>query len=165
MKNTLLFIIGMLVSGFSLQAQNWDEIIKVAASDRAADDYFGWSVAVSGDYAVVRSPYEDEDASGGNTMNDAGSAYIFQNNSGIWEEVQKIVASDRDVSDFFGISVAVSGDYAIVGANSENEDTSGGNTMNDAGSAYIFYNNAGIWEEVQKITASDRDFNDLFGSR
>ena len=163
MKNTLLFIIGMFVFGFSLQAQNWDEIIKVAASDRAAEDYFGNSVAVSGDYAVVGTPFEDEDASGGNTMNDAGSAYIFYNNAGTWEEVQKITASDRAVDDWFGSSVAISGDYVVVGAYYEDEDASGGNTMEMAGSVYIFYNNSGTWEEVQKITASDRAAGDLFG--
>ena len=59
-------------------AQNWDEVIKAVAADRAAADYFGSSVSISGDYAIVGAFIEDEDATGGNTMNDAGSVYLFE---------------------------------------------------------------------------------------
>ena len=47
-------------------AQIWDEVIKTVASDRAADDYFGRSVAIDHNYAVVGSPREDHDTTGGN---------------------------------------------------------------------------------------------------
>ena len=144
-------------------AQNWDEIIKAVASDREPGDNFGWSVAISGDYAIVGAPREKHDTTGANRLPDAGSVYIFKNNGGTWSEVQKLVASDRRYYDFFGSSVAISGDYAIVGAPLEDEDTTGGNTLNDAGAAYIFKNNVGTWSEVQKLVASDRDTEDRFG--
>ncbi|MBK7148919.1 MAG: FG-GAP repeat protein [Bacteroidetes bacterium] len=64
---------------------------------------------------------EDEDASGGATAANAGSAYIFKQTAGVWAQQQKIVASDRAASDNFGYSVAISGDYAIVGAYLEDE--------------------------------------------
>ena len=76
--------------------------------------------------------------SGENTVQNAGSAYILYNNNGTWEEVQKIVASDRALNDQFGYSVSISGDYAIVGAYMEGEDALGGNTLSEAGSAYLF---------------------------
>ena len=47
-------------------------------------------------------------------------------------EVQKLTASDAQATDFFGQSVAVSGDTAVVGANGE--DAGGSN----AGAAYVF---------------------------
>lgn len=53
-----------------------------------------------------------------------------------WAQTQKIVASDRAENDHFG-NVAISGDYAIIGANAEDEDVAGGNTLVRAGAAYI----------------------------
>ena len=118
---------------------NWTQAQKLTASDRAASDWFGWSVSISGDYAIVGANAEDEDASGANTQNNAGSAYIFERDGlGNWTQAQKLVASDRAAFDYFGISVSISGDYAIVGAYAEDEDASGANFQFDAGSAYIF---------------------------
>ena len=147
-------------------SQDWNEVVKATAPDRAVDDFFGESVSISGNYAIVGAVKEDEDTTGGNTLLSAGSAYIFeQNGLGGWNKVQKIVASDRAAGDWFGYSVSISGDYAIIGARLEEEDTTGGNTLNRSGSAYIFERNGlGEWNEVQKIVASDRAIGDLFGS-
>ena len=69
-------------------------------------------------------------------MGSSGSAYLFErDSSGIWNQVQKIVASDRGLFDWFGYAVAINGDYAIVGAYQESHDITGGNTMGSAGSA------------------------------
>ena len=128
-----------LFSIVEASAQTWNEAIKAVASDRAAGDEFGDSVSISGDYAIVGAYEEDEDASGGSTQADAGSAYIFERDGlGNWTQAQKLTASDRAAGDFFGWSVSISGDYAIVGAYGEDEDASGANTQNSAGSAYIF---------------------------
>ncbi len=162
-KNLLILTLISLIFSISLFAQDWDQIIKIVALDRAAGDLFGRSVSISGDYAIVGAYDEDEDAAGGTYLSAAGSAYIFYNNSGTWEQMQKIVASDRRAADNFGYSVSISDDYAIVGAYNEDEDSGGGNTLNAAGSAYIFYNNAGVWEQVNKIVASDRESADEFG--
>lgn len=164
MSKKLLFIALFGLACYqTTYAQNWNEIIKATANDRGANDWFGWSVAISGDYAIVGAYREDEDALGGNTQNESGSAYIFKKNGGTWSLIQKIVASDRNAGDFFGSSVSISGDYAVVGAFNEDEDASGGNTKANAGSAYIFKNNSGTWTQVQKIVNSDRNFNDHFG--
>jgi hypothetical protein len=138
--------------------------MKVVASDGATDDTYGQSVSISGKYAIVGAYLEDEDASGGNTMNRAGSAYILErDDNGDWSEVQKIVASDRTAEDKFGFSVSISGDYAVVGATGEDHDENGGGLAFDAGSAYVFERAGdGTWSEVQKIVASDRNAQDLF---
>ena len=141
---------------------SWNEVQKIVASDREADDRFGYSVAISGNYAIVGANNEDPDASG-NVKYNAGSAYIFERTSGTWSQKQKIVASDRQADDQFGYSVAISGNYAIVGAYTEYHDASGDNPLDRAGSAYIFERTNGSWSQKQKIVASDREADDQFG--
>ncbi len=151
----------------SLLFADWDEAAKVVASDRAASDFFGISVSISGDYAIVGAHKENHDANGENELSDAGAAYMFKTSDGgaTWTQVQKIVASDRAASDRFGSSVSISGNYAIVGASFEVHDASGGNALTDAGSAYIFKtsDSGASWTQVQKIVASDRAEGDRFG--
>jgi hypothetical protein len=144
---------------------NWNEVQKIVAPDRAADDEFGNSVSISGNYAIIGAERENEDVEGGHTLEWAGSAYIFERDvSGNWNETQKIVAPDRAYFDFFGGSVSISGNYVLVGAQYEDEDASGGNTLDWAGSAYIFKRDgSGNWNDVKKIVAPDRASNDVFG--
>ncbi len=161
-----LFLFSLAIFLFTqVNSQNWNELQKIVASDRGLLDEFGYSVCISGKYALVGAWKEDENATGGNTLSGAGSAYIFERNvSGAWIQVQKIVASDREVDATFGYSVSIDGNYAIVGANSEDKDATGGNTKSNAGAAYIFERNtSGVWIQVQKIVAVDRQANDAFG--
>jgi len=143
----------------------WNQVQKISASDRDSGDIFGWYVSMSGDYAMVAAPYENEDATGGNTLKHAGSVYVFEKDGGgNWIQVQKIIASDRDSLDQFGQVVSMSGNYAVVGVCYEDHDSAGGNYMKSSGSAYIFERDVnGAWNEVQKIAASDRAPFDLFG--
>eukprot|EP00729_Bicosta_minor_P004642 gene4642-7883_t len=107
----------------------WTEVAKLVASDAAEYDYFGRSVAISGSTAVVGA-YEDND--GGTN---SGSAYVFQTSDGgaTWTEVAKLVASDAASFDYFGYSVAISGNTAVVGAYGVY-----GNDASHRGSAYMF---------------------------
>ncbi len=149
------------------QAQSWHEIQKVVAPDRASEEWFGWGTSISGNYAIIGSPRDDEDANGANPLEKAGSAYIYEkDNAGNWNLAQKITASDRATEDQFGKAVDISGGYAIVGASREDEDANGANTINAAGSAYIFERDAsGVWHEVKKITepVGQRQNEDFFG--
>ena len=165
MKKTALFLL-IVLHCYAANAQNWDEVIKTIASDRTNADQFGYAVSISGNYAVVGAWTEDHDASGANSIGNAGSAYIFERDgSGNWNEAQKIVASDRASSDYFGAAISISGNHIIIGVPSEDEDASGGSTMSNAGSAYIFERDGGgNWIEVQKIVASDRAGNDRYGN-
>ncbi len=158
-------MLAVILSSFSLNlhAQTWNEIIKIVASDRDAGDKYGTSVSISGDIAIVGAHSEDHDNTGENNLSEAGSAYIFEFNGSTWIEQQKLVASDRGAFDWFGFSVSISGDRAIVGANQEDHDSDGENFNNLAGSAYIFHYDGTAWIEQQKLVSSDRANGDLFG--
>ena len=134
-------------------ANNWGLVKTLTASDSSilVFEYFGYSVSISGDTAIVGS-YADN--------NGKGAAYIFERNAGgadNWGEVKKITASDGAAGDNFGVSVSISGDVAVIGAFGDD---------NGKGAAYIFErNNGGMnnWGEVKKLTASDGAANNAFG--
>jgi len=91
----------------------WNEIAKLTASDPAASDNFGWSVALSGDTIAVGAAYADVAGE-----SNAGAAYVFElgrGGPGVWGEVAKLTAGDPATDDFFGYSVAASGDAVAVG--------------------------------------------------
>lgn len=116
----------------------WGETQKVIASDYTIADNFGTSVSISGSYAVVGAQSEGHDANGNNFQRNAGSAYVFELNAGVWNEVNKIVASDRQQYDSFGRTVAISGNNVVVGADNEDHDENGATFKNNAGSVYFY---------------------------
>jgi hypothetical protein len=131
------------------------QIKKLTASDAAEEDEYGRSAAISGDTAVVGSPYDNLGA---------GSMYVYSRNEGganNWGEVKKVIASDSTSFDDFGWSVAISQNTAVVGAYLADDGAVG-----DAGSAYVFERDQGEadnWGEIKKLTASDAAENDVFG--
>ena len=131
----------------------WHEQQKLNTSDGAVDDFFGWSVSVSGDTAVIGALFDDDNGSR------SGSAYVFvRDGTGVWREQQKLNASDAAVDDFFGASVSVSGDSAVIGARGDDDNGS------RSGSAYVFVRDGtGVWREQQKLNASDAAEGDQFG--
>ena len=116
----------------------WSEDQKLVSSDREAGDRFGISVDLSDGTAVVGATLQDYDADGNNFLNAAGSAYFFERSSGVWSEVNKLITNDRAESDLVGSAVAISGQKAILGVQNESEDVAGNNTLDRAGSIYIF---------------------------
>ena len=132
---------------------SWSETAKLTASDGDVNDYFGRSVAISGDTALVGAHLNDDNGSM------SGSAYIYQRQAdGSWGETSKLTATDGDSGDYFGHSVAISGDTALVGAYQDDDNGS------DSGSAYLYQRQAdGSWSEVAKLTASDGAAGDRFG--
>jgi len=147
-------------------AGSWNEVQKIVPADRGYRDFFGWTLSIDGDRLIIGSYFEDHNLNGLDSLNDAGAAYIFERDgSGIWHQAQKLLASDRSIEDQFGSSVAISGDYALVGARFEDHTPVGIDSLQDPGSAYLFKRDAGgNWLEEQKIVASDRTLADNFGS-
>ncbi len=120
----------------------WVQVTKLTASDRSVQQKFGYSVATSGDTAIIGA-YSDD--------SEKGAAYVYKNNGTEWVQVTKLTASDTSVQQWFGYSVATSGDTAIIGAHK------------DKGAVYIFKNNGSEWVEEIKLTASDGSSGDIFG--
>lgn len=126
----------------------WGQVAKLTADDGAAGDYFGWSVSISGDAAIVGAWKNDHGAT------DSGSAYIFERDQGgpdSWGQTSKITASDSASDDYFGSSVSISGDTAIVGA--WGDDDLGSNV----GMAYAFdrdQGGIGSWGQVARLSPS-----------
>lgn len=132
---------------------------KLTASDGAASDEFGFSLAFDGNTAIIGAM---SDAIGANSQQ--GSAYVFVKPGGGWitsTQIAKLTASDGGASDLFGWSVALSGDRVVVGSVFDNVDVN-----NDQGSVYIFDKPIGGWadmNETAKITAADGAAGDGFG--
>ncbi len=100
------------------------QIAKLTANDGAAGDYFGYSVAISGTTAIVGASMDDVQGT------DSGSAYLFDTVTGA--QIGKLTANDGAANDHFGVSVAISGTTAVVGAHANDENGA------DSGSAYFF---------------------------
>lgn len=128
-------------------ADNWGLVKTLTASNAEAYDRFGWSVAISDNYAAVGAPNED---GGGSTR---GSVYLFSKNEGgvnNWGEIKKIIASDTADLSYFGKRVVITGDDLIVGAEDQKDIASGWRV----GQVYIYSRNQNgpdIWGEVKKL--------------
>ena len=145
-------------------AQPFVETAKLTSSESVSQDFLGGSarVDISGTYAIAGVPFKKDDPD-----ENAGKAYIYERDSitDEWFEVAILTAPNRMPDDAFGVSVAISGNLAIIGASADNEDANEENPAESAGAAYIFKrSNNGDWNFMQKITASDRREFDRFGT-
>jgi FG-GAP repeat len=138
---------------FVRSGNTWAQQAKLTASDATAFDQFGYSVAISGDYAVIGANKDDV---GSNT--DQGSAYIFVRSGTTWSQQAKLTATDAAEYDQFGYRVAISGDYAIVGAPYDDI-----GIIANQGSAYVFTRSGTTWNQADQLNASDGVAQDFFG--
>ncbi len=132
---------------------NITQIDHLTADNAGANDHFGHSVAISGDYIIVGAHYEDTGGS------NAGSAYLFRRygDSNI-SQIAQLTADSPSDNDWFGYSVAIDGDRMVVGAH--RADTNG----TDSGSAYVFVRHTDTnVTQTAHLTAADADTGDFFG--
>lgn len=136
----------------------WNFLKKVTVLDTDAGDNLGASVALDGDRLIAGANLDDEKGS------NAGAAYVFYRNQGgadNWGQVSKLTATTGNASDNFGVSVAIAGDYAVVGANGVD------GLLQDVGAAYVFGRNqfgADAWGQVAKLQSTTPGQNDNFGA-
>lgn len=136
---------------FEHTGSDWGQVAKLAASDGASLDRFGAAVSIWGDSAVVGAYLANPSGA------DSGAAYVFSRTSGSWTEEQKLTPHDGATQSYFGTSVSIHGDTVLVGANGDDE------AGTDAGGAYLFRRDAGVWTEHAKVVAADGAQNDIFG--
>ena len=123
----------------------WTQQAELTASDAATGDGFGSSVVLSGSTALVGAYYRNSYT---------GAAYVFSGAGGTWTQQAELTASDAAIGDYFGLSVALSGSTALVGA--------AGHKFN-TGAAYVFNGAGGTWTQQAELTASDAAIGDQFG--
>jgi len=128
------------------------DYVLATSNDGDGDDYFGATVSISGNYAIVGAPFDDV---GGNM--DQGSAYVFINTGTTWVQQTKLTASDGAALDYFGRKVSIHGNYAVISAPQSYT------TASNQGSAYIFMKSGTSWIQQAILTASDGDENAFFG--
>ena len=136
---------------FARTGETWTKRSKLTPPDGAADAWFGYSVSISGERAMVGAVGDDEKGS------KAGAVYIFEPGDPNWPMRQKITAEDAEADDKFGFSVCINGDDAIVGA--IKDDDSG----DDAGAVYILHFDGENWLQQQKLLPSDGQAGNWFG--
>ncbi len=137
---------------FHREGTTWIQETQLIPSDAAENDWFGWSVAISGMRAVVGAWRF------ANTPPRSGAAYVFRRAGTTWVEEAKLTASDAAQDDWLGWSVAIS-DHLIV-AGSKSDDHAGGI---DAGAAYLFGQDGTTWFPPAKLVAADATAGDRFG--
>ena len=138
---------------FERAGASWVETQRLTASDGTLDDRFGWAVAVSGDVLFIGAHGNDE------VGVQSGAAYMFQREGDLWVERQKLVPSDPQDLARFGYSLDVQGDWALVGCPFFAE------AGTNVGAVYTYRLTGGVWTEMQKLTASDGQLDDLFGEQ
>ena len=135
----------------------WDEGVKLTASDGAPYDNFGISVAVDGETIVIGASGDDDNGA------DSGSVYVFTKASGVWSQAAKLTASDGAALDYFGHSVAVSGDTVLVGAyQDDREETVTETELEDSGSVYVFTKPTSVggwgdWDDLPQTATNEND--------
>jgi len=124
---------------------SWVQQQKLTAYDATPDVLFGFSVAISGETVVVGS------LGASNGSNGRGAAYVFVRSGSSWSLQQKLIATDSPF--FFGFSVAIDGDSALVGAAPGFE----------PGGAYVFVRSGAAWTQQQKLSANGGAPSAIFG--
>lgn len=133
---------------FHRSGDQWSEQAVFRPGDGLTGDSFGFSLALQGNTAVIGSP-----GHGPNLVTNPGAAYVYVEQQGAWSLQAKLVASSVSFDGFFGYSVDVDGDLAVIGA--PTDDTIPGGTVFDQGSAFIFERQAGLWTERVKFIQAD----------
>jgi cysteine-rich repeat protein len=157
----------------------WSQQAYVKASNTDTGDFFGHSVALSGDGSTLAvSAYTEDSAAMGidgnqldNSASGAGAVYMFTRNGTTWAQQAYVKASNTGAGDLFGYSVALSGDGATlaVGAYGERSAATGinGDQSDDsaanAGAAYVYTRSGTTWAQQAYVKASNTNAGDLFG--
>ncbi len=160
---------------FVRNGTTWSQQAYLKASNTGANDWFGISVAIAGDGIVVGAYKEASNATGvngnqlSNSLSGSGAAYVFVRSGTTWTQQAYLKASTSDVDDFFGQSVAISGDTIAVGGTGEDSNATGVNgdenddSLNRVGAAWVFARSGTTWTQQAylKPSAVQSNFEDF----
>lgn len=139
---------------FTRSGVTWTLQQRLAAADGVAGDRFGFAVALSGDTALIGAPKQKL-----GTPAKQGAAYAFTRVEATWSQEERFIAKRGADNDLFGISVSLSGDTALIGAEGR---TVG--TYRKQGSAFVFFRGAAGWALQKQLTAADTGSYLSFGA-
>ncbi|NBO38434.1 hypothetical protein EBU99_07605 [bacterium] len=160
----------------------WAQEAYVKAVNADVSDYFGWSVALSGETLVVGAFLEDSNqttitngaaASSDNSASSSGAVYVYRRSGTQWAQEAYVKAANADAVDYFGYSVALSGDALAVGAIYEdsNQNTisngvgaSSDNSASSAGAVYVYRRSGTTWAQEAYVKAANANASDSFGT-
>ncbi|MEM9456146.1 MAG: FG-GAP repeat protein [Myxococcota bacterium] len=147
---------------FERTVSSWSQRAYIKASNTGASDYFGESIALSDDGRTLavgahREDSNSADNEGSNFLVNAGAAYVFaQDGRGIWSQRAFLKASAPDAGDFFGKSIALSGDGRTLAV--------GAILRGPGGNVSVFVREeAGTWPLRDQVTASNSSDDARFG--
>ncbi len=157
------FLIHILIIILSLNSfsQQITQSQKLFASDRDIRDHFGQNIKIFDDFAFVAAPDEGDsyttDSGLSSENNHMGAVYVYVvDSNGSWVESQKLIGSNRKISDRFGSGLERSDSVLVIGAYNYGE--------LKEGASYVFeLNQNGQWVEVQRLQASDKEEGSFFG--
>jgi hypothetical protein len=132
---------------------SWTQQAQLFAADGAANDQFGWAVAVDGDTLLVGAYLRDIEG-----RDDQGAVYVFSRSGTSWSQQAQLVAADGEREDYFGHSVALSGDTALIGVVLDDV-----NGRSNQGSARVYTRSGTSWTQQAVLTAADGAVDDIFG--
>lgn len=160
----------------------WSQQAYIKASNPDIGDQFGTAVSINVDTLAVGAPHEDSwavDVDGDDSLNgppgtngaESGAAYIFKRDGLVWSQEAYVKAQYPKEIDYFGSSLAVSGNALVVGALNESSDVTGinGNGANnynalDSGAAYVYLRDDVTWTREAYLKATNADAFDYFGN-
>jgi len=135
----------------NISGNYWEEKAVLTPNDLTTDDYFGFSVDINENYAIVGAAFKDD------TLSKSGSAYIFKNENDNWTQIAKLNPNNNDSLIGFGTSVSITDNYAFVGASGYYFSSS------DTGKVYVFENKNDEWLQTAVLKSSDSRSSDFFG--
>ncbi|MBY0555081.1 FG-GAP repeat protein [bacterium] len=165
-----------------LKSPSWAQEAYIKASNSEASDFFGLAIDIDADTLVVGAPNEDSNqltiingpsSSSDNSSTDSGAVYVYKRTGATWVQEAYIKAPNAGASDFFGTSVAISGDTLVVGAkgesSSQNTITNGSTASADdaaiaSGAVYVFKRTGATWVQEAYIKAPNVGGGDNFGT-
>lgn len=130
----------------------WKYISTLKPNDGNVNRFFGASVSLSGNRALIGAIKADGFNAG------SGAAYVFELQNGLWQQTAKLTANDGALNDFFGVSVSLLENRALIGASGDDD------KGDKSGAAYIFDLVNNTWIQSAKVTANDGQANREFGS-
>lgn len=157
---TLWTVANGVVSVFEYVGFEWNLVnnvfpFGVNGNHSANNGSYGFNLSIYGDFMVVGCPLGNHDAAGEQNIVDAGVAFAYHKENGVWKDLERIVppGGARNLNDQIGTAIGYAGDWVAVGAPGHDFNDKNSNQVSDSGSVFMWKWDNGALKFAQKITA------------